>query len=1409
VGLFSWKVPIFCIVPGHRAWERSIPRDSTVPIYGLGVFEGSWSLSLFVPAASVRSIHAGSGSVPQRRLSLKSLDSARTHTMAQDMSLQVFAFDDLLVLYWQREEKISREIDVLLDNVVLPKPRLGAEFVEGPSYVLAAYAKGIKRRKEITVRIVDKSSQVLAEAVCKKLQALPAKLVGSWSPATRVRVEKILLIRAAKEFPELGASTRAKIADALAESNVFVHQCPNGAFYVRIPWPASAEPFMLDVTLRRSAAPESDAAAQSVKALVEGGYLHCFSGFPADEWKKNEVWIVDAGEHRYAPIKIKKVEKLSEDRSIHQWIDDVVSAYQGDSNALKAFFLIQLAPQQPRGEPKAAVARRLQGQVEGIRAGKAVGWAWDSERVQSPVRLSVSVDGIPVEEIEANLPRQDLNAQRLANSGFVWQIDARWLDGEPHEIHFRCAETGAVLGGSPLRLGRGQYDGDFEIDQTGAIAGWVKERCTNGGPAKIFIVIDGEDFKDVYGTAEIEDRDGSVRLSFKEVLPETVFDTKEHRIVVDVLNPELGRRVRLSTGLGIKSTYHGHIDFISPERIAGWVFNRTAPSRPVSLDLKVNDVLSASGRANLPRADVAESPGRCGFEFSIPPLDWESGSLNIALHLAGTQIQILGPAIQYTPYDIAVRSLVTAAEALNFGSSEESLAGGLKFGEDVTLWARSQILGKVLAELRRAKTIPSQITLSLGSMIRLPDFHEAEPVVDVIVPVYGGADETLRCIASVLNASNRTPFELVVVNDGSLDAALGEELRRLAEVRKFTLLENKQNLGFVGSVNRGMQLNPGRDVVLLNSDTEVADGWLDRLNRAAYRAPNIGTATPLSNNATICSFPEFNRENTIPDGWSLAAMDSLFAEVNAGKIVDLPTAVGFCMYIKRRALDEVGYFDQGKWGKGYAEENDFCLKASSIGWRHVAACDVFVEHAGGVSFADTKDEQINRNLGKLNGIYPDYAATVQRFIVQDPLAEPRNRAIREILKRHASRYMLFVIHGLGGGTKIAADELANRLAQEGVAVLELMSLTPGKWKLACHGLPYAMYYRGLDNFDAVLEDLKELGVWHIHYHQTMHFPRRIWELPAELGVAYDVSLHDYLPLCPRINMIDESGYYCGDAQDSAETCMRCIKLNGFDVGAADLPMRKKFEEFGGQVTEWRAIYGDLLKRARTVFAPSQTAAQIFQRHWPLPNLVTQEHPEANREISPLALADTGYGIAVIGAIGAHKGYDILLRCIRSAEKEGLPLRFTVIGYTRDDDALAKYGNVTVTGEYKPENLPRLIETSGCRVALFLSPWPETYCFTLSEACDNGLYPVALDIGAIAERLRKANYGRLIPLNCEAKEIDRILVDIFQQRIPEPQRLRKDEGVSGVLADYYGLSVKESGMAEKAAKKVRPILKSAN
>lgn len=285
------------------------------------------------------------------------------------------------------------------------------------------------------------------------------------------------------------------------------------------------------------------------------------------------------------------------------------------------------------------------------------------------------------------------------------------------------------------------------------------------------------------------------------------------------------------------------------------------------------------------------------------------------------------------------------------------------------------------------------IPVSNASSLAVPDSASFDTVVEIVVPIYGNLGSVRRCLASVQSNTAAGTHHLTLINDASPEPEIRAWLHDFAlRNPAATVIENTRNLGFVQTVNLGMRLAGRRDVVLLNSDTEVANDWLERLRAAALAQDRAGTVTPFSNNATICSYPIFCVDNPLPDGESTASMDRFCSAVNRGQTVEIPTAVGFCMYIRRACLDQVGDFDAASFGQGYGEENDFCLRASAAGWRHLHALDVFVYHEGGASFKEHRFALQARALETIRRLHPGYEDLVRAYVQQDP-ARPFREAI--------------------------------------------------------------------------------------------------------------------------------------------------------------------------------------------------------------------------------------------------------------------------------------------------------------------------------------------------------------------------------------------------------------------------------
>ena len=268
-------------------------------------------------------------------------------------------------------------------------------------------------------------------------------------------------------------------------------------------------------------------------------------------------------------------------------------------------------------------------------------------------------------------------------------------------------------------------------------------------------------------------------------------------------------------------------------------------------------------------------------------------------------------------------------------------------------------------------------------------------LIDVIIPIYNAFEDVTRCVASV-RLHTHTNCRIILIDDCSPDERIATFFDMLGPQGdpRIVLLTNASNIGFVGTANRGMMLSRN-DVVLLNSDTIVTPNWLEKLQRCANSDESIGTITPFSNNAEICSFPLFCQNNSL-DGVDIEAVNRAIEEAATPAYPDIPTAVGFCMYIRRQLLDKIGLFDIETFGVGYGEENDFCMRAITIGYRNVLCDDTFVAHVGSRSFVAKTEALKVKNMQRLLAKHPDYLTLVRRFIKDDPIAPIRARA-RELL----------------------------------------------------------------------------------------------------------------------------------------------------------------------------------------------------------------------------------------------------------------------------------------------------------------------------------------------------------------------------------------------------------------------------
>ncbi|MER2265456.1 glycosyltransferase [Methylobacterium oxalidis] len=897
---------------------------------------------------------------------------------------------------------------------------------------------------------------------------------------------------------------------------------------------------------------------------------------------------------------------------------------------------------------------------------------------------------------------------------------------------------GASVRRKRFTVGPGRFSGRIDGVRGYALEGWVSPlfpEAENAAPLTVSLLVDGvEATKSPAEQFRRELMFASARggwNGFRLPLPSAALDGNPHRLAVRV---------------GDTVIEHGfwaaepkfHIDSLSPNRIAGWFFDAAAEDAPTPLRLVAGGKTLAEVQTHY-RPDLKAAFGReaTGFAF----LDIEVG---------GEVDLVAGPPNggislgRYETTTLAVRIAARRAEA------RAKLLAHIE--PDRTFGERRAIRGRIV-EVERADRAAGLSERRASPVLAEPANVTRIPPVCAIVPAYNGLSDLKLCLASLIPQLQPGRIRAIVINDGSPDVAVGAYLTELAAACHpgLTILDNPRNLGFIATVNRGFSLlEQGEDALLVNADTVLPPGLVERLARHCHARPGIASVTPMSNNATILSFPSVVGVNPPAFGLCVSEIDRAFAEAG-GAPVELPTAVGFCMHLNRAALDEVGTFST-EWGRGYCEEVDWCLTARDLGWIHVVATDAFVVHEGSVSFGSAERLAIlATNHARLEALYPEYVPEVEAFMEADPVEPVRIAAAQKLLAGRFDRLTLQISHGRGGGTDRYVRDMhdLNREPGHAFAVLAPVDGEGEDPRLEVRFEDdFALTLRA-ERVDGFLKSFEADGVAiDLHVNSRLKFDAGVLRSLLK-DRPYDVMFHDFQWFCPRVHLIDGRHFYC--AEPPPQICQICV-TGGVPYGFGD-----QSALIESDLPAWLAFNAEILRGARRLTAPSRDTAARYVRRFGLAAVAALPHPEPEatgtvRIVGRRAEGARALTIAVVGAIGWHKGYNLLLRTVEQAARERAPILFSVVGITADDARFVRLGNASVSGRYHPSELKARLAAVDPDAVLLPSVWPETYSYVLSEVWAAGYPVVTFNFGAPAERIRAQGGGILIPPTSDPHEL---------------------------------------------------------
>lgn len=1046
----------------------------------------------------------------------------------------------------------------------------------------------------------------------------------------------------------------------------------------------------------------------------------------------------------------------------------------------------------------------LDGNLDNVVRGTVEGWAMQKRAPESVQQVSLFIDGAFVCNGLSKHYREDLRKAGFGDGhhAFFIPIPDTYLDGKEHLVDVRVGDHS--LHSSPRKFilsklapvprssspavknpapppspastprkepapvppavkpaapAASNLEGSFEQVGKDFIQAWAWDKNAPSTHVAVALFIDGKEV--LKETAKIKrddlkkhkkgDGDHGLKLS----IPARFFDGKEHTI--DLRFAESGKPLKNSpktVELISKPLYTGSLDAAEYPEIRGWAWNTAKPEATVKVDIFLDDKKLFSVPANELRGDLEKAgigDGCKAFRKKLTTTLDPSRSYTVRAKIVGTDIELKkSPLTMRFP---AAENKFRPHILRSPGSDKPSTSATAieKDAQDTPALPHQLLPAQ--------KTILPDISRAAAHMRAL----ESVPPPTVIVPIYNAYDEVKECLEALADNTSRDA-QLLLINDCSTDKRIAPLLRKYARRANVTLLTNKQNLGFTRTVNRGMT-HAKNDVILLNSDTQVTPRWLDNMIYAAYRDPRIATVTALSDNIGAFSVPHAGN-NEMPSWLSRDETGRLIAAIGAAVYPDAPTGNGFCMYVKREALDQAGLFDHQSFPRGYGEENDFCMRTLKLGWRHVIDDSTFVFHKRSASFGEEKQKLIGVSAETLRAKHPEYKALVGDFTQSAAMLEIRLNIKKRLDMLEAAHTreialapsglprVLYVLHGgaTGGTPQTNADLMQTMQGVYDTFVLDcdfenivLKRYIDGvfyemeKWTLLRKISPLEI---NRDDYNAVIfEVLKGYAFELVHIRHLYKHMMTLPKIAHTLNIPVIFSFHDFYHVCPTINLVDEKGKYCAGLCTASQPTQEEDCPTPFTQLTLP-PLKHQW------VNSWREKVRAFLPYVDAFVTTCDDAKAIYTRTYPemseKPFEVIEHGRDFERQEQLAKAPEKGKPLRILipGQLTQHKGADFIAALIEIDKKQKTPrLEFHFLGNLPE-----RYRHLGEWhGAYQRDEFQDRVAGIGCHIMGIFSIWAETYCHTLSESWACGIPVVASHYGALGDRIGKHGGGWLVDI----------------------------------------------------------------
>lgn len=667
--------------------------------------------------------------------------------------------------------------------------------------------------------------------------------------------------------------------------------------------------------------------------------------------------------------------------------------------------------------------------------------------------------------------------------------------------------------------------------------------------------------------------------------------------------------------------------------------------------------------------------------------------------------------------------------------------------------------------------------------------------IDIIVPIYNAFEYTQECIKSVLKHTDLSLNRLVLINDKSPDEKILPMLLKYKSEnsdKNIEVVDNEENLGFVKTVNKGMLLSES-DVILLNSDTEVTKNWIEKITACAYSNEYIATVTPLTNNGTIASVPNFGIDNELPKNMSLDEYSQMIENISAHRYPQLTTGNGFCLFIKRSVIDEIGVFDDETFGKGYGEENDFCYRALDYGYSHVLCDDTFIYHKGTQSFKKenltaSRAALIDKHMALLKAKYPLYVNKTDLFLAINPLKDIQENIDLNIAL-YKKKKILYLVNEwetdmvMTGGTSLHLKDiiLANNKNNIASLVLAPDKFDLSRFKLYLYTDSYAReianYKTDINQYSQIaytnnccikmLENIFEsfkIDILHVHHFLFQSFDAI--DIAKKYNIYSVVTLHDLYMICPSINKVYKDKY-C--EYDSSSNCKDCLK--------------KRYGLGNDIIENWQKTCKNVLSKFDLRIVPSENTQKLFKAIYPELDFEVVEHGVEVIDVSCVkpVKANGCFNVAFVGAMAIHKGGNILKEL--KNKNVGKDIKIHLFGKSEIPALYKSNANYINHGPYTRGELPKLLIENGIDLVCIFATWPETYSYTLTECYMAHIPVLTFDLGAVGDRVKKDSLGWTIEFTANS--------DIILSKIKEIKNNKTEYDKIKSSFDNYSFKKLES------------------